>query len=169
MVDLPSSKEINEKRILFDGREQAKELILSLAKNAHRQICILGRNIDQTLFDNTDFINYASELARRSPTTEIKIIVRETLSNVQHGHRLIPLAQRLTSSVHVRNTAKQHHNLQQTLLIIDDYGYLICPLYSRYEGRCSFDDRLETRNLQHLFDQVWDAGTPDLTIRRLFG
>lgn len=169
MTDNPSSPSNAEKRILFDGREQAKKLVLSLAQQARRQICIFGKNIDQALYDNQDFLDCVSKLARRSARTEIRIIVHETVTNVQSDHRLIPLAQRLTSSIHIRTTARQHRNLQQTLLIVDDNGYLICPKATRYQGRCSFDDQLETRNLQALFDTIWHSGTADSTLRRLSG
>ena len=166
MTDTTHQYNTNE-RVLFDGREQATQLVLLLAQQAHRQICILGTNIDHALFDQQEFIDCVSELARRSPRTEIRIIVHDTLFNVQHGHRLIDLAQRLTSSIHIKNTARQHHDLQQTLLLIDDSGYLICPRSTRYEGRCHFDDRLETRNLQALFDDIWQSGSPDSALRRL--
>jgi len=156
-----------DKRLLFDGREQAAQLVLSLAQKAHRQICILGSNIDHALFDQQEFVTCVSDLARRSPKTEIKIIVHDTSLNMQHDHRLIELSQRLTSSIHIRNTARQHRDLQQTLLLVDDFGYLLCPRSTRYEGRCHFNDRLETRNLQALFDDVWQSGSPDSSLRRL--
>jgi len=154
-------------RIHFEGRDEARELVMKMALQAKRQICIYGRDIDATLFDRTDFIACLSELARRSPRTEIKVLVHDTLSNVQNDHRLIPLAQHLSSSVHVHNTAKQHRDFQQTMLLADDFAYLVCPRATIYDGSACLYDRLEVRQLQKKFDEQWEQSTPDVSIRRL--
>ncbi len=153
--------------IRFEGRNEARELVLQMALQAKRQICIYGRDIDAILFDRTDFIDCLSELARRSPRTEVKVLVHDTLSNVQNDHQLIPLAQHLSSSVHVHNTAKQHRDFQQTMLLVDDFAYLICPLATVYDGSACLYDRLEVRQLQKKFDEQWAQSTPDVSIRRL--
>jgi len=160
----PQSK---SEQIRFEGRDEARELVMKMALQAKRQICIFGRDIDAILFDHADFIDCLSELARRSPKTEIKVLVHDTLSNVQNDHRLIPLAQHLSSSVHIHNTAKQHRDFQQTLLLIDDFAYLVCPRATVYSGSACLYDRLEVRQLQKKFDEQWQQSTADVSIRRL--
>jgi len=153
--------------IRFEGRDEARSLVLEMAQQAKRQICIFGRDIDSILFDQPEFIDCISELARQSDRTEIKILVHSTLPNVQHDHRLIPLAQHLSSSIHIHNTAKQHQDSQQTLFLVDDFAYLSCPRSSVYDGSACLYDRLEVRQLQRTFDEKWEKSTPDISIRRL--
>jgi len=160
----PQSK---SERIRFEGRDEARQLVLQMALEAKRQICIYGRDIDAILFDRPEFIDCVSELARRSPRTEIKILVHDTLANVQNDHRLIPLAQHLSSSIHIHNTAKQHRDFQQTTLLVDDFANLVCPRARVYDGSACLYDRLETRQLQKKFDEQWQQSTPDISIRRL--
>jgi len=160
----PQSK---SERIRFEGRDQACALVLEMAAQAKHQICIYGRNIDHVLFDQAEFVDYLSELARHSSRTEIKILVHDTLVNVQNDHRLIALAQHLSSSIHIHNTAKQHQDSQQTFLLVDDFAYLLCPSASVYEGSACLYDRLEVRILQKKFDEQWDQSIPDVNVRRL--
>jgi len=102
--------------IRFEGREEAIPLVLSLAQSAKRQICIMGPNIDGPLFDTIEFVECIRRLALSSPRTEIKVIAQETKSNVQRGHRIIPLGQHLTSSIHIRKPDSQHSSIQNILV-----------------------------------------------------
>jgi hypothetical protein len=151
----------------FEGRDEAQAIALLMAQQAKRQICILGRDIDHALFDKQEFVDCISDLARRSPTTQVRILVHDTRLNQQNGHRLIPLAQHLTSSIHIHNTAKQHRDLQTTQLLVDDFAYLSCPRAAQYDGYANLYDRLEVRQLQQKFDELWQQSSPDITVRRL--
>jgi len=151
----------------FEGRDEALSLVLLLAEQAKKQICILSPDIDSALFDNSTFINTVSELARKSAHTQVRILVHSSLAAAQHDHRLISLGQRLTSSIHIHNTAKQHRDLQQIMLLVDDFAYLLCPRASQYNGSACLYDRLELRQLQSTFDSYWQQSTPDITVRRL--
>jgi len=153
--------------IRFEGRDEAIPLVLTLAQRAKRQICIIGPNIDTTLFDTAEFVECLKTLALSSPRAEIKIIVQTTKINVQRGHRVIPLAQHLTSSIHIRKPDSQHSDIQNILVLVDDFAYLKCPRASYYEGTACFYDRLEVQRLQSQFDNIWDHSTADLSIRRL--
>ncbi|NQY26441.1 MAG: hypothetical protein HRT92_04610 [Piscirickettsiaceae bacterium] len=161
--DLPSKQD----RIRFEGQESATKLVLELALLAKRQVCIFGQDIDQILFGTKEFVNCISTLARKSHRVQIKILAHHTQINIQNGHRLIELKRRLPSSIHIRNTDSTHRDLQQTLLLIDDFAYLICPRASRHEGSASRYDRLEVREQQALFNTLWELATPDLNIREL--
>lgn len=153
--------------IRFEGREDAIPLVLSLAQRAKRQICIIGPDIDAPLFDTVDFVACIRKFALSSPRAEIKIIANKTKINVQHGHRIIPLAQHLSSSIRVRKPDSQHSNIQNILVLVDDFAYLKCPRAGYYEGTACFYDRAKVQALQTQFDDVWLHGTADMSIRRL--
>tara|TARA_R110001583_G_scaffold785_9_gene7331 strand:+ start:2796 stop:3302 length:507 start_codon:yes stop_codon:yes gene_type:complete len=155
------------KLIRFEGRDEAIPLALSLTQRAKRQICIIGPTIDSTLFDTPEFVECLKKLALSSSKSEIKIIAQKTKTNVQRGHRLIPLAQHLTSSIHVRTPDNQHLDIQNILVLIDDFAYLKCPRANYYSGTACFYDRLEVQRLQSQFDDNWTRGTADMSIRRL--
>jgi len=153
--------------IRFEGREEAIPLVLSLAQSAKRQICIMGPNIDGPLFDTIEFVECIRRLALSSPRTEIKVIAQETKSNVQRGHRIIPLGQHLTSSIHIRKPDSQHSSIQNILVLVDDFAYLKCPRANYYQGTACFYDRLEVRRLRSQFDNIWLHASPDISIRRI--
>jgi len=153
--------------IRFEGRDEAIPLVLSLVQRAKRQICIIGPNIDATLFDTPEVIECLKNLALSSPRAEIKIIAQTTKINVQRGHRMIPLVQHLTSSIHLRKPDSQSSKIQNILLLVDDFAYLKCPRAAYYEGTACLYDRLEVQRLQSEFNDIWNHSTANLSIRRL--
>jgi len=153
--------------IRFEGRNEAIPLVLSLVQRAKRQICIIGPNIDATLFDTPEFVECIKTLALSSPRAEIKIIAQTTKINMQRRHKMIPLTQHLTSSIHLRKPDSQRSKIQSILLLVDDFAYLKCPKAAYYEGTACFYDRLELQRLQSEFHDIWDHSTADLSIRRL--
>ena len=166
MENFPNNNHSSE-RIRFDGREEAIALVIDLVQQAKHRICILGRNIDPVLFDNSEFIECASRLARRSPRSEVRIIAQNTKANIQQGHRLITLAQKLSSNIHIRNPEKQEQTIQNTLLLVDDFAYLVCPRATQYNGYANHYDRLEVRELYTDFNDLWNHSKEDRSVRRL--
>jgi hypothetical protein len=153
--------------IHFEDRQKAIPLALSVAQSAKRQICIMGRDIDRPLFDTVEFVECIRQLALSSPRAQIKILAQKTKGNVKSGHRIIPLSQQLSSLIHVRTPDIQHSNIQNILILADDFAYLKCPKANYYQGTACFYDRLEVRHLQSKFDDIWSHATVDMSIRRL--
>jgi hypothetical protein len=153
--------------IQFDSREQARELTLSLVQQAKRQVCFFGASLDPVLFDNINFVANLSEFVRRSDRTVAKFVVHDTQQNAANGHRLLPLAQQLTSSILIRTSCQQHQDLKPYFMLVDDKAYLYGQYASRYQGRVHFDDMAETRQLQQLFNTIWDQSHSDVQSRRL--
>ncbi len=153
--------------IQFDSRGEARTLAFQLCQQAQREICFFGKNIDPVLFDNSDFVEAISEFARRNKHTQVKFVVHDSRQNTADGHLLIPLAQKLTSHIHIHKTPEKHQNLTQIFMLVDQSAYLYCPNHTRYRGRAAFDDALEVRRLRKTFDTLWDHSTPDSNIRHL--
>ncbi|MDF1588310.1 MAG: hypothetical protein P1P93_04025 [Gammaproteobacteria bacterium] len=153
--------------IQFDGRESAQSTALQLAQHAHREICFFGQSIDPVLFDNMAMVDCLSEFARRNNKTSIKFVIDTTQHNVANGHRLLPLAQKLTSSIHIHSTAPQHKNENKMFVLVDDSGYLYCPNRTRYQGKACLHDVLTVRNLKQDFDEIWNHSSVDINVRQI--
>lgn len=153
--------------ILFDSREQCLFYTLELLQLARRQICFFGPILDPVLLDEPDIIDVLTRFSRAHDKARIKLLIHNSQKNAANGHRLITLAQKLTSSIEIRLTSKPYQSLTQLYLLADDSAYLYCPHHTRYQGRASFNDIAETRQLQQSFDIMWQHGTPDSTLRRL--
>jgi hypothetical protein len=153
--------------ITFDSRDQAALLTAELIEAARQEICFFGPNIDPVLLDNDAVISKLSEFARRSQRTRCRLLVHDTQRNVIDSHRLLPLAQRLTSHIQIHTTHPKHQDQRTLFLVIDRQTYLYCPHAERYQGRVSLQPNAFARELQQQFDELWSHSRPDINTRRL--
>ncbi len=86
---------------------------------------------------------------------------------VKNDHRLLRLAQRISSHMQVKLTAKEHQDIYQTFIIFDDRAYIIHEDPLRFNARADFYNPLETRKLAEQFSEMWEVGVIDNRIRRL--
>ncbi len=162
-MDIPT----DDKHIAFDSRDQAASLALELIAEARQEICFFGPTIDKVLLDNDAVIEKLSEFARRSPRTSIRIVVFDTRTNVSESHRLLPLAQKLTSKIKIHIASKKHRDSRHQYLLIDTNAYLYCPNAERYQGRAEKHAPAIVREYQQEFEELWNHSQPDINSRRL--
>lgn len=158
----------SSERLRVDDREQAYQTALALIKQARKDICFFGANLDPVLFDQPEMIDLLSHFARRHPQTQLRFVVHSTSRNIADSHRLINLAQRLGSSVHIHISSEQDQTLQQMFLLTDSNGYLYCHNNQSYHGHAGFAAAAKVKKLRHEFDQLWAASHPDSHTRRLY-
>lgn len=151
----------------FDSRDQAALLTAELIETARQEICFFGPIIDPVLFDNDAVSSQLSEFARRSQRTRLRFLVHDTQRNVLDSHRLLPLAQRLTSHIQIHTTHPKHQDQRSLFLLIDRRAYLYCPNAERYQGRAEMQPAAFARDLQQQFDELWNHSRPDTNTRRL--
>ena len=147
--------------------DQNRATALALAQQASRYIQIATRDMDSLLYDNEPFAEALATLARRHTKSHIDILVWDSMAAVKQGHRLINLAQRLSSFVRIRKPADEHAKYTEAFLVADGIGYMSRNLAERYEGIASFHAPLQARNLSQLFTTMWEKATPDPQLRRL--
>ena len=151
----------------FDSRDQSALLAAELIGQARQEVCFFGPIIDPVLLDNDTVISSLSEFARRSQRTKIRILVHDTQRNVIDSHRLLPLAQRLTSHIQIHTTHPKHQDQRSLFLVIDRQSYLYCPHAERYLGRVELQPNAFARELQQQFEELWSQSRPDVNTRRL--
>lgn len=144
-----------------------RDAVLALIGQATRSIHIYTRDLEPPLYDDAAIEHALSTVARRGRHSHVHIIVQDSARAVQQGHRLITLAQRLSSYVQIRNPGRDHMDYNGAFLIADGAGLLRRNLADRYEGFVDFNDRLAARELDRYFRDVWEHGRPDPQLRRL--
>lgn len=157
----------DDNTVTFDSREHAEQHALKLIQQAHQEICFFGPLIDPVLLDNDPVIEQISEFARHSTRSKIRIVVFDTRKNIAQSHRLIPLAQRLTSKIEIRIAKQQHQQLRSLYLLIDSNAALYCPNAERYKGRVETQTSAAVRDMQQLFEEIWNQAKQDINTRRL--
>jgi predicted GNAT family N-acyltransferase len=154
--------------VAVDSREQALAETLALIGDAKRELCIYTRALDPELFENEAVLDALKRVAISGRGAGIRILVQDPRAVATRGHRLLPLAQRLTSVFALR-TPVQDDDLQypSAFLINDVRGYYFRVLGNRFEGEAVNYAPGRHAQLLEYFDRVWERSEVSEDLRQL--
>jgi len=140
---------------------------VALCATASRYICILSPKLDRAAFDNSELVDALSALARRSRQTQVRILISDSRPVVGYGHRLLQLARRLPSTVHIRKLEEHPNWNNETLVIRDRDGVLYKPGGSDHDAFYEPDSRPSAQQYLERFDELWRVSAEDAELRSL--
>ena len=143
------------------------EYAVSLCENASRYVCILSPQLDHAAFDNNALVDVLSALARRSRQTQVRILISDSRPVITQGHRLLQLAKRLPSTVHMRKLEGHPQWNNETVVVRDRDGVLYKPGDSDHNAFYEPNSRASTRRHLELFDELWRFSIEDTELRSL--
>lgn len=154
----------------IDSVEENKNAALSLAKQARHCIDIFTQDLDAEIYNNAEFEQSVFMLSKRHPNTKIRILAQNTRKAVQNGHRLIKLAQTLTSSVFIHNPSREFKDEKCAFLVVDQKGvlYRVTANNRNYKASINFMAPQRAGKLTDFFNEAWEHSTPDIQTRRIY-
>ncbi len=155
--------------IHIDTAEENKTAVIALAKQAHYSIDIFSQDMDAEIYNNKYFEQAIFNLAKKHPNTKIRILTQDSKKAVSSGHRLIKLAQNITSSVFINNPSREYKSERNAFLIVDRLGLLHRPSANNrnYKASLNFMAPQHAEKLLDYFNEAWEHSTPDIQTRRL--
>ncbi len=140
---------------------------VALCESAMRHLAIQSPQLDHAAFDNSALVDAISALARRSRQAQVRILVSDARSLVTRGHKILQLARRLPSVVHIRKLAEHPQWNNETIVIRDRDGVLFKPGGSDHDAFYEPDSRASTVRHLELFDELWRYSVEDPELRSL--
>lgn len=157
----------SEENIELTTADENRDVALELVRQAEREVYIVSYDLDAPVFSNEAFIEALSSFVRNKRRAHAQILLQQPNKVVKLGHRLIPLAQRLSSSIHIHRPGPEHRDYLETFMVVDGIGYFKRQLADRYEGLASFKAPIVARDLRDLFLTMWERSAPESQVRRL--
>jgi hypothetical protein len=156
--------------ISISNAEENRNAATALASQARYSINIFTQDFDAPLYDNEEFEKHLFELATRHRSAKIRILVQDSTRAVQNSHRLVRLAQKLTSSIHVKKPSERYKDIQSAFMTVDGVGmlYRIQGDKRSYEASVNFMSPQRAGKLDEFFTEVWEHSNTDLQVRRIF-
>jgi hypothetical protein len=151
----------------LESAEQNLCVALDLVSQAQREVYVLTHDLDPPIFGHKDFVEALSAFARRSRYSEAKFLIRSSDKAVKYGHRIIPLAQRLSSSIFLRTPSDDFQDFVEAFMIVDGVGYIRRKEALRFDAEACFRDRRIVKGMRELFIEMWEQSEPDPKLRRL--
>ena len=140
-----------------------------VTKVAIRTIDILSNHLAKEIFDDAQFVETLSQLARRSPNSAVRILLRDSqpLQGISHG--LVNLSQRISSRVTIRTLAEQPQNPDKAYLISDRKRLVYFNDESTLVGFANYSAAAEAMHELDEFDNLWERhSSADPNLARLY-
>lgn len=157
----------DDQEIVLESSADNRAASIALVKQCKRYLDITTRQLDPPIYDNDEFLDALKALATRSRYSRIRIMVNDPRAIVTRGHRLLELANQLSSFISLRKPGPDHQQFNEAWLIADTTGVIRRPLSDRYEGLVNFNDKGIARELDRQFEDLWEHGCEDPNLRRL--
>lgn len=153
---------------LATNRDEARAAVLGVLAGARRAVSVLTRDLDPALLDDPDVIEAFKRLALAGGETRIRLLVQEPARAAGEGHRLVALAQRLSSTFAFRTPVEEIDRLVAGAFIVNDRGGCFeRGLATRFEGEGSSHAPARAAQLLAQFDAIWERSEPAAALRRL--
>lgn len=134
---------------------------LTLITQARRNIAILSKDLDETIYGSNNIVEALSAFARSSRNAQVQILVKDTKPLIETGHKLAKLHQRLSSKIQLRKLTVEPDNTDMGFMLCDTNALLYKNDDAFYKGFANFDAAVEVRRLRDTFDYVWQYGEPE--------
>lgn len=154
-------------RLSAERASELRDATLALLAGARHEVCIYSRDLEPMLYEDAEIVEVIRKLALSGRRAHVRILVQDTTRVARDGHRLVDLAQRLSSSVHIRRVSHEDASYPSAYVLTDGGGYLFRTFGDRFEavGDVCYPPRRD--ELKRLFDEVWERGESPPELRRL--
>ncbi|MCK5395645.1 MAG: hypothetical protein KAJ32_06615 [Gammaproteobacteria bacterium] len=156
--------------IQVDSVDEYQRITLSLIEQARNSIDIFTQDLEAAIYDDKNIEQLIFTLSKRHPNTRIRILVQDSRRPVQDGHRLIRLAQRLTSSVFIHNPSSKYKDEQGAFMVVDDIGLIHRSVATSrtYKASANFKSPGPAAKLIDYFNTIWEHSISDVQTRRMY-
>lgn len=158
---------VSDALFLLENVSDFQEQALKLVQSAQRQLAILSTNLDPLVYDTEEFVSAASQFARSSRYAQITVLVKNTQSLIDRGHRLARLSQRLSSKVQLRKLTLQPENTDMAFMLCDSNMLLYKNDDQIFQGFVNYAAEVEVKRLRETFDYVWQHAIPEVNLQQL--
>ncbi|MBK1721941.1 hypothetical protein [Thiocystis violacea] len=159
---------VSHEPLELDRMAAIRDISGNMARQARRELLLFGRTIESNLYDQQPFLDAVRRLALSRPTLSVRILVFDPRDAAASGHRLVELARHLTSRIGIRSVDENDRDRLDAFLIADERGIVHRRFADTMAAIADFNNPLEARKLRTDFNQIWERGTPDTELRRLY-
>lgn len=141
---------------------------LQLLAQTRHQLCIYVPLLDNDSYASVEELAELRRVAISGRSARIRILLHDPAAALRNDHRLIALAQRLSSCIQIRAPLDEVDLAYPSSYLLNDAGgYLFLPEADRTQGRAALDDRPAQAPLRQHFDEVWERSEPATILQAL--
>ena len=141
---------------LLSSLNDFQEHSAKMLGDCRRKLQILSDTLDENIYGHTSLVDVISQLARSGHQVDIQILVRDFRPAIESGHKLLRLAQRLSSKIQLKKMTQQPQDTDMAFMICDMSGLVFQNDKTVYKGFANYKAAPEIKSLREEFIYLWE-------------
>lgn len=158
----------HKEAVVLTSSADLRRVSLEMVRASRRYLDLISRNLDPAAFDTREFVTAVKAMVTKNPQARVRIIVLQPESLIGVQHRLVDLAQRLTSFIAIRRPGPDYREFNEAMMIGDQRHLIHRKLSDRFDGHAYFDVPGRAAKQLQAFNELWEYGEPDPNFRQMF-
>lgn len=154
-------------RLSASRSAELADAVQALLGAARHEICIYTRDFEPALYERVEILDACRRVALSGRGASLRILVQDPVRAVRDGHRLLDLAQRLSSVIQIRRPVQEDLQYAAAFVLNDAGGFLYRSFGDRPEAEGDLYYPPRRNELKRYFDEVWERAEQPPELRRL--
>jgi len=148
--------------------DDCRKALVSLCRDTHTSVDIFSHRLDLALYDQVQLEQSLSELARAHRFAHVRILVADTQTLIEYGHRLVRLAIRLPSKMHIRKVLEPPETKAAGFCLGDSQQLVYLASEDDYQGFYDTEAGPQVQNLREAFNRAWELAEEEPRFKQFF-
>jgi hypothetical protein len=157
----------NSKRWVISTREEARESVIAVAREASRKVSIFTHDLEPGIYDDPDFLEIIKRLVLSQTYARIRVLIADPSRAIKNGNNFVHLGRRLNTYIefrHVRDDLRTHG---EAFCIADEKALVYRLQANRWDGIADTYEPAVAQLYGKMFDEIWLASEVEVEFRQL--
>lgn len=142
--------------------------LVSLCRDTKKNLDIFSHRLEFALYDHAELEQTMSHLVRVHRFAQIRFLITDTQPLIEYGHRLMRLAIRLPSRIHIRKVTELPETKAAGFCLGDTHKLLYLASEADYLGFYDTQAGPQVQSPREAFNRAWSSGAEEPCFKQFF-
>jgi len=155
-----------ENDIRLESADEIIQAVLQQTGNTLQTVKIFSHDLEKDIYNNDAFRAALLKLAQGNRHAAVQILVNDISTALHEGHKLIGLAQQISSIVTIKDTPVDYQGLNVSFILFDKDRFIFKPdksINMAIQSNC----KSRANKLTEFFDLAWEYAEQNPHSKRL--
>ncbi len=157
----------NSKRWVISTREETREAVIAIVKEATRKVSIFTHDLEPGIYDDPDFLEIIKRLVLSQTYARIRVLIADPTRAIKNGNNFVHLGRRLNTYIEFRHVREDLRTHGEAFCIADEKALLYRLQAGRWEGIADTYEPAVAKLYGTMFDQIWLDSEVEMEFRQL--
>lgn len=162
-----ADKEENSKRWVISTREETREAVIAIAREASRKVSIFTHDLEPGIYDDPDFLEIIKRLVLSQTYARIRVLIADPTRAIKNGNNFVHLGRRLNTYIEFRHVREDLRTHAEAFCIADEKALVYRLQATRWEGIADTYEPAVAQLYGKMFDEMWLASEVEVEFRQL--